>query len=434
MKHLITLIALLLLTASVAFGQTKVIEKSAKKVPEWLNVATPNFLVVTVNAPSIAEAQNNAITEVRERIIQSVASNVSVTQTNVSSEVVTGDNIESSDDFKRVAKMKTANIPFLNGISMAKVTELYWEKVMDKKTKAEYYVYSIKYPFSSIEQRRLVSEFERIDEEKVAELTALEEGIDNIASIDDIPAALTKLNTLREYFFDEVRLSQVDGLAERYKSIYNSLGVTGKFTGDNTYKCVVTLNGRPISVSRPPVVKSNCASQINVNPSDGTFVITYDATDCLPEEENYLDIKFTLGNKKLSHKAYLNQEETDKFSVVAEGKLFLLASEVDPATRKITDVLLRMTLNNKGDTAFGIKSIELEVPDLTTPLVYDNLDAVYSSKGIIQLKVLAEGTFSVRKQKTNESGMVRGAFTVVNPTTGRVERIRFTLPYTTNWE
>ena len=93
-----------------------------------------------------------------------------------------------------------------------------------------------------------------------------------------------------------------------------------------------------------------------------------------------------------------------------------------------------MTLNNKGETAFGIKSIELEVPDLTTPLVFDNVDAIYSSKGIIQLKVLAEGSFSVRKQKTNESGMVRGAFTVVNPTTGRVERIRFTLPYTTNWE
>ena len=119
---------------------------------------------------------------------------------------------------------------------------------------------------------------------------------------------------------------------------------------------------------------------------------------------------------------------------MAEGKLFLLASEVDPATRKITDVVLRMTLNNKGDTQFGIKSIELEVPDLATPLVFDNIDAAYSTKGIIQLKVLAEGSFTVRKQKTNESGMARGAFTVVNPNTGRVERIRFTLPYTSNWE
>ena len=97
MKQIVSFI-LLLLMATTAIGQTKVIERSMKKAPEWLHVATPNFLVVTVNAPTMAEAQNRVIAEVRERIIQSVASHVSVTQTNVSSEVVTNDRVESSAD------------------------------------------------------------------------------------------------------------------------------------------------------------------------------------------------------------------------------------------------------------------------------------------------------------------------------------------------
>lgn len=433
MKQIVSFI-LLLLMATTAIGQTKVIERSMKKAPEWLHVATPNFLVVTVNSPTMAEAQNRVIAEVRERIIQSVASHVSVTQTNVSSEVVTNDRVESSDDFKRVARMKAANIPFLNGISMAKVTELYWEKKQNKSTKEEYYEYSVKYPFSSIEQRRLQGEFERIDEEKVSELKALEEGIEQVNSLSDIPTAISRLKTLREYFFDDVRQSEVSSLMERYNSLYNALSVTGQTVEDGKFRCVVMLNGRPIHVSQSPVVKSNCASQISVIADNGAFIIRYDATDCLPDEENYLDIKFTFEGKRLSYKATLNSSEAESFSVLPEGKLYLLASEMDAATRKLTDIVLRMTLNNRGDTAFGIKSIELEVPDLTTPLVFDNIDAVYSTKGIIQVKMLAEGSFSIRKQKTNESGMVRGAVTVVNPTSGRIERIRITLPYTTNWQ
>lgn len=433
MKQLFAIIALLLMTTAAA-GQTKVVERSAKKVPEWLNTATPNFLVVTVDASTIAEAQSKAMAEVRERIILSVASNVSVTQINTSSEITTNDNVESVDEYKRVAKMKSANIPFLNGISMAKVTELYWEKLQVKSTKEQYYQYSIKYPFSSIEQRRLKAEFERIDDEKVATFKALEEGIDKLESVDDIPAALGKLNALKEYFFDDVRQKEVEGLIKRYQALYNALSVTGQFTENGDFRCVVLLNGRPVRTSTAPKVKSNCASQIGVEASNGAFLISYDATDCLPDEENYLDIAFIIEGKRLTYKAYLNQAATESFSVVAEGKIYLLAAEVDANARKLTDISLRMTLNNKGETAFGIKSIELEIPDLTTPLIFDNLDAVYSSKGIIQLKVLAEGQFNVRQQKSVSSGLVKGAITVANPNTGRIERIRIALPYATNWE
>lgn len=208
MKRLMWVICALLLAAGMN-AQTKVMEKSAKKVPGWMNTAVDDYLIVSVTAGSLAEGQSKVLQEITERIIQAVANNVSVSKENVLSEVNTDGNIESSDAFMQVSKMKSANLPFLKGISLSNVEEIYWEKVQDKSTKKEYYNYSVKYPFSKAEQRKLVAEFEALDAEKVAQYKALEQKVHSIESVDEIKQAVLELNTLSEYFFDAVRLSQV---------------------------------------------------------------------------------------------------------------------------------------------------------------------------------------------------------------------------------
>ena len=51
MKRLMWIVCALLLTVG-ANAQTKVIEKSAKKVPGWLNTAVDDYLIVSVTANS----------------------------------------------------------------------------------------------------------------------------------------------------------------------------------------------------------------------------------------------------------------------------------------------------------------------------------------------------------------------------------------------
>lgn len=111
MKRLIWMIFITLLTAGVA-AQTKVVERSAKKVPGWLNTAVEDYLVVSVTAGSLAEGQTKALTEITERIIQSVASNVTVSKKNTLSEVNVNGNIESSDAFTQISRIKSANPSF----------------------------------------------------------------------------------------------------------------------------------------------------------------------------------------------------------------------------------------------------------------------------------------------------------------------------------
>lgn len=439
MKRYIYVIALMCLFCIGISAQTKVLERSAKKAPEWLNTAVDGHLVVTVTAGTLADAQVKALSAVTERIILSVASNVSVSQSNVSSEVITESDATSRDEFERISKIKSANLPFLKGISQTKINGVYWQHVRDKATNKEYYEYSIKYPFTKLEQRTLQAEFEKLDAEKTAEYKELEEKINQIESVDEIKSALTQLAAMKAYFFDDVRLQQVDGLTKRYRQLYDALTMVGTFEEKGKYRCQVLLDGNPVRVSKLPTVKSNCAGQIQVRPSNGSFLITYDAADCLPEEENFLDIQLRIEGKKLEHKAYLSEAGgagvNDKsFSVVPEGKLILSAEKVDVATRTLTNISVRLTLNNRSGVKFGLKSIELHVPGLAVPLVFDDVDAIYSTKGIFQVKAKAEGDIAVRAEKNSALSFVQGVVTIVNPSTGALENVKLSLPYSANWE
>ena len=290
------------------FADTKVIEKSAKKAPEWLYSATDGFIVVTVEASNLGDAQQRAIQLVTERIILSVATSVSVSQDNEISSVSTDGSVAEKESFKQVSRMKSANLPFLKGISPSKIKDIYWIKLQDKATKAEHYEYSVKYPYSKTEQLQLVDEFERLDASKDQEYETLKNNIDNIESVEQIKQSILQLNSLKEYFFDNVRLSQVDALTEQYKALYNAITLSGKLLEAGKYEIQMLLNGKPVKVATVPKVTSNCASQIRVNPSGNKFVITYDAIDCLGDEENFLDVQFRINGKRIESKFYFQIE------------------------------------------------------------------------------------------------------------------------------
>ena len=286
------------------FADTKVIEKSAKKAPEWLYSATDGFIVVTVEASNLGDAQQRAIQLVTERIILSVATSVSVSQDNEISSVSTDGSVTEKESFKQVSRMKSANLPFLKGISPSKIKDIYWIKLQDKATKAEHYEYSVKYPYSKTEQLQLVDEFERLDASKNQEYETLKNKLDNIESIEEIKQSILQLNSLKEYFFDNVRLSQVNALTEQYKALYNAITLSGKLSEAGKYEIQMLLNGKPVKVATVPTVTSNCASQIKVVPSGKKFIVTYDAIDCLGDEENFIDVQFRINGKRIESKFY----------------------------------------------------------------------------------------------------------------------------------
>lgn len=437
MKKILHIMLSALALASVlcptASAEDKVIDKSAKKAPEWLTGPAEGFLVVTVDAPSIAKAQKLALDEVTGRILRSVASNVSVDQLDEMSETaVDGSFASSTDKFTLTSRIKSANLPFLKGISLSKVTDIYWIKLRDKKTGVERYEYSVKYPFSRMDQRMLQAEFEELDAEKEAELDAIERRLDNITSLDDISAGLAGCDALAEYFVDNVRAAKVKSLKSRYNSLYKTIGIIGNVTGKGTAECALSINGRAVRCGLVPTVTSDCASNINVTPSDGFYRITFDMSDCLPDEENYLTVTFRIRGKRLEHRMSLNSvTQNDKFSVTPEGTVTLSADSISAEDRIIHNLDIRLTLNNRGTTDFGVKSLEVNVPGIATPLIIEDIDAVYTSRGIVKISCRIDG--EVRLTDTEPSRMLDGRIMLVNPITGSIVSTRFSLPFRKNW-
>lgn len=419
-----------------AVAATKVVEKSAKKAPEWVGTAADGYLIVTVEAPTLSEAQRRATAEITERIIQSVASNVTVEQSNKATETVTNGAVsESSDTYSRQSSIRSANLPFIKGVSLSKAADVYWVKLRDKSTNAEHYEYSVKYPYTRLEQQMLQADFDELDRAKEAELDNLEAQVSDITAFEQIGSGIARLDALSEYFFDKPRAARVKAVRTQYNDLYKSLGVAGQIVSSGVIECAMTVQGRAVNCGMAPVATSNCANNIQVSPEDGKFRVTYETADCLDDEDNYIDVTFRAKGKKVARHFVIKQgAETaeGKFSLVPCDKVVLTADSIDASKAKVGAISVTLTLDNRGDTDFGVKALHMSVPGLATPIDVDNIDAVYTSRGIVKVRCKVMGSLRVTSRGANRT--VTGTIDVVNPLTERVERLRFALPYTANWE
>lgn len=436
MKKIITLFLALLFATAAAEADTKVIERSAKKAPDWLGGAPEGCLIVTAEGATLSAAQENALNEIIERVIKAVASNVSLTQRNEAVEIVTDDGVQSSDSYTTSSVIRSANLPFIKGISLSKAADTYWVRVQDKKTKKEHYEYSVKYPLTRLELETMIAEFEELDKEREQELVSLEEAIASVAEYDAIKAAVGRLDALADYFVDPPRIARVQSAKTRYKDLYSSIVLSGAVVSDGKIKCALTLNGHKLRYFAAPTLRSNCASDLSFTNTDGEYVITFNTQDCLPEEQNSVEVSFRINGRTLRRSFTIGAGAADGGSQEAQvfptGRIYLTADSISAENETVSGLNVRLTLDNRGGTPFGLKSIELNVPGIATPVVFDDMDTLYSTKGVIQVKARAEGTLRLRPAA--QAAFINGRINIVDPATGGVRAIRLSLPYSTNWK
>lgn len=310
MKRLIAtlpLLLMLLLPAGMQAQTAKVMERSAKSVPSWLSDTPKGYLVVETTAPDMSTAKDDAIRELATRIIMSVATNVDYSSYASGQTDSTDGRLSESESFGFDTRIAAAHLPFIKGISLTEAKDTYWEKCREKKTDRIFYRYAVLYPFPDSQLQKLRQEFEEIDNAKTSSLNSLREGLDQVSSSQQIEQAITELDQLHEYFFDNVRRKEAEGLKTNYKKLYK--GLTLKATKPEKGKFTVTLllQGRPFEVVGVPTLKSNCASRLQAVPlSDGYgYEITYDDIDCLPDEDNWIEINLRMRDTRVVQKVYL---------------------------------------------------------------------------------------------------------------------------------
>lgn len=302
MKYFICIIASLFLSITAMAQDYKVLERSEKKTPLWVGCSGEGFICVSATDADMEEARKSCMRSVKEEIIQSIAVNV-VSESKLYMQNKESNGVEEFvQEFMSNSTTQAATLPFLTGISISNVTNTYWEKIQDKTTKQIKYMVAVKYPLSSNTLDKYRAEFLALDNKMVKQTEELEARVEAISSVKDIDNGIAKAEEMVSYFFDSRRKKWAEGILSKYKIIPTRLSVHGKAGRDNNYMVWIELDGRKITPSGNPKLTSNCAGNLKFKRNGQDYLVTYDTSDCLDDEQNSIEVSFKIKSRTIREK------------------------------------------------------------------------------------------------------------------------------------
>ncbi len=416
---------------TACFAQVKVIESSARRIPSWVNGLEKDYIIVVGSAANIQDAQQNALNMVKERIVSSVAENVK-TSSEMKMQESTINNISTYlENFATTTKTTSGPVPFLQGVSLSKVEEFYWEKTEKKADRSILYNYHIKYPFPYIEMWKLVDEFKKRDKELSEQLDVLLNSVDNVASVEDIERSIGELKVLSEYFMDGRKDKAILGIT-RYNSLYDGIELVELESDLGMLKYALRLGNRYIESTRKPQVKSECARITGtINNKDFT-IVNYDYFNCFEDPENSIMVTYRFGNNTVRKPFYFDIT-ADKAAIFVNEPFHFKALSTSEGV--VDGSTLDLVLVSKYEASFTVNKIVLEFPG-QTPIIVDNIGENFKGKGNHALKLMINDPINVDATSTQGKriSMLSGYIHFKSDKTGEIKTYRiYNHNYTTNW-
>lgn len=411
-------------------AQIRVVEKSGRQ-PSWVNGLEKDYIIVVGTAGNIQDAQQNALNMVKERIVSSVAENVQ-TSSEMRMEESTFNNISSYlEKFATSTTTTSGPVPFLQGISLSKVEEFYWEKTENRADRSIRYNYHIKYPFPSTELWNLVHEFKKRDRELTQQLDDILAAVDNISSIEDIDKYIGELRILADYFMD-ARKDKANLGITRFTNLYKSIEMVELESGLGELKYALRLGSRYIETTRRPQTRSECARITStVNNKDHT-IIKYDFFNCYEDPENHILVSYRFGNNNVQ-KQFFFDITADKAAIFVNEPIRFDALSITNGS--VDNSTIGITIVSKYQAPFTISKVELELTG-QPPIVIDNIGQSFSGKGNHSLNLNLNKP--INTEATSTSGkrisMLSGYVHFRSDKTGEMKTYRiYNHTYTTSW-
>lgn len=430
-KRAVTLTAATMLFSVVSLSAAvKVVERSYKKAPVWLNTMETEYIITSAVADDLERAKALCMDNIRTQVIESVAQNVqSSSASTLSQETMTSGITDFVDNFSSTFKTQAATVPFLTGISASKAEDYYWEKRQDKDTGEITWLYSIKYPFPRIELKRLVDIFDTNDRKMVARYEQLRAEYDDIESVEQIDKAVSDLKPLIDYFFDDVRKGDALTLQRNYSALYGRIFLSEVSSRPGEYVYRLMLGDNPVSISRKPSLKSETLTQLHAEKRGTEWVVTYDYSDADVNEQNVIRLSQRIGPLSIREELF-----ADLAGTVIEIKP---VGEVSMAAEVRTDsvvsgITMRMDANtNRND--LKIKGVTLRVPGIMMPVIADGLDIALTGRGVDTVTLTLPGPYEIDTAKDNTRiNILRGSITVSDGE-GVMHKVSISVPAACNW-
>lgn len=306
MKRLFWILYALFAISIVGYARTeKVVEKSAKKAPQWIGTVNADFFSVSATAPTLEDAKDRCLSDIQQYITNSVAVNITSVENSEQSLYSVDDVSHVMTKYSSQVKAQSTYLPFIAGISLSNAEEVYWERRYVKEDKLYYYVYHVYYPFSARERAIAVQEFKDMDASYENKLIELEKNFNEFTNLDYVREAIASLNGLMGYFFDNARATRAKALHKSYRDCYSHVVIKEGPQAHKQITYTLSLNGRQVTSTTVPVVRSNYADNLRVTNQDGTYVVEFEPL-VIPGEEHTIEVSYMWEGRTVSQKILFN--------------------------------------------------------------------------------------------------------------------------------
>ncbi len=433
MKILRNITILLLVATFFPIGlqaQYKVLEKSERKKPGWVNATIEDFIIVTGRGKTIDEAKKQVLPLVREEIMNSVAVYVK-SKSEVTIENENRNNvINTIERFKNTSTLETADIPFLKGLSMNKVSEYYWEKLKDKQSKEITVAYHVMYPFSKADLKKLLAEFNKKEKEMTDKLNNIADNIDKIKSIEEISTKIKQLQTLEDYFIDS-RKEKAHLAKTQLKDMLKSIEIVPIENTLGTLKYGLKIGEKFYTTSQKPKYKnSECVTVTSRTSKGHVQVIKYTYEDCMEDEKNSITVKYRYSNSKPTKTFYFDVA-ANTVKIFLRGDINMKANNKDGDN--VNSFNCDFTLVSKYDAPFIITKVILNWPNMS-PVTINNINKEFSGKGVHSFVLDVNEAIDLKKTSSNNKPDIDGTIFFKVKATGETKRYKFyTQSVLTDW-
>lgn len=308
-------------------------------------------------------------------------------------------------------------MPFITDISLSNALDTYWEKYRRKSDRTYYYIYYVQYPFTRLERNRLIRDFKEYDSRMYGTLKEVEEAYSTLTDVSEIDKGISALAPLLEYFFDDVRKSEAESIMRLYRSAYSKISLVPESKEPGRFVYSLVLDGRTITCSRPPALRSETAVSLELRPSGSSYELTYDYSLCLPTDDNYVLISYSFPGKTLRYRHQFDVSGLNE-RIVPTG---IIGIDVVIDTDSTVTAGVSFYLRSSTDSQFEISNVHFTLPGITDFTGADK--SVYEGEG----RHLLQFRQSLSRIPEAGRGMVTGEMDVKSDNMDRT--ITFTLPY-----
>jgi hypothetical protein len=398
------ILALFAMESPVLGQKTKVLESNPKKKPDWVNSLVKDYVIVVASSTTLEDAQEKALTKVKEQIVSSVAENIQTTSEFNRQEQIKNNKTDYSESFKTATKTRAADIPFIKGISLNQVKEFYWEKV--KEGDDIKYYYHIKYPFSDMQLKELVMEFEKADREKTEQLEALINKIDMLSSIEELNQTHNEIKALADGFMDiDPRKDKANVATTRIREMLKSVSIETINATLGEIRFALKIGDKLVTTTFKPKVTSNCAKIIEVVNKKTEWVIKYTYDECYEDPDNKISVECRNSFGKATNDYFFNIK-ADKIDIFVNDDINLTGGNDNGS--EITNANCFISITTKYETAFIIEKIILNFGE-EAPVIIDNINKEFKGVGKHDLNLVINQALKKDIYTQKKYNMVKGS-------------------------